>query len=158
MTNLDATLAVTMGDPFGIGPEIIAKMFLRRPDQRHWLVVGDPLVMEYAIGQVDAGAKVRPIAKIGDARFDGRCLDVLASSHLTCVPPVGQISAAIVTAIELARSGHVRGIDRPARTDCLGSARRRSGFTIGTAALDGKFPADSPCLCHQLRAISDAVH
>ncbi|WP_256890362.1 hypothetical protein [Acidomonas methanolica] len=42
-------LAVTMGDPAGIGPEIVARMFLRRPAQRRWIVVGDPLVMRNAL-------------------------------------------------------------------------------------------------------------
>ena len=54
MTPHDAPLAVTMGDPSGIGPEIIAKMYLRRPDKRHWIVVGDPLVMTHALGALDA--------------------------------------------------------------------------------------------------------
>ncbi|ODR92532.1 hypothetical protein A8M32_04720 [Sinorhizobium alkalisoli] len=42
-------LAVTMGDPSGIGPEIVAKTMLARTDLRRSVVVGDPAVMATAI-------------------------------------------------------------------------------------------------------------
>ena len=61
MTANTPPLAVTMGDPSGIGPEIIAKMFLRRPLQRHWIAVGDPLVMEGAFNSLGAEVPVRAI-------------------------------------------------------------------------------------------------
>jgi 4-phospho-D-threonate 3-dehydrogenase / 4-phospho-D-erythronate 3-dehydrogenase len=118
MTTKALPVAVTMGDPSGIGPEIIAKMFLRRPDKRHWAVVGDPRVMEHAFDLLGAKVPVRPVSSIDDTAFDGERLDVLASSNLAVLPPVGQISAAsgqaafaaIVTAITLAREGKVQAI------------------------------------------------
>ena len=124
-------MAVTMGDPSGIGPEIIAKMFIRRPDQRLWLLVGDPLVMEHAFASLGADVPVRSISSVGDAMFDGIGLDVLASSNLDAIPPVGKVSAvsgqaafsAIVTAIKLAREGSVRGIvTAPINKEALSAA------------------------------------
>ncbi|HQS70428.1 MAG TPA: 4-hydroxythreonine-4-phosphate dehydrogenase PdxA [Novosphingobium sp.] len=124
-------VAVTMGDPSGIGPEIIAKMFLRRPDQRFWAVVGDPLVMEHAFGRLGAKVAVRPVSSIDQAAFDGVSLDVLASSNLAALPPVGEISPvsgqvafdAIVSAIKLAREGKVQAIvTAPIHKEALGAA------------------------------------
>lgn len=132
MTTIKAQpVAVTMGDPAGIGPEIVAKMFLRRPDRRFWTVVGDPLVMEHAFRQLGSDVSVRPVAAIDDAAFDGEALDVVVSSNLATLPPVGQVSAesgqaafdAIVTAITLAREGIVRAIvTAPIHKEALAAA------------------------------------
>ncbi|MDP1027596.1 4-hydroxythreonine-4-phosphate dehydrogenase PdxA [Sphingomonas sp. KR1UV-12] len=118
MTLADAPLAVTMGDPCGIGPEIVARMFVRRPDRRHWIVVGDPGVMAAALRAVDGQAQVRVIGEPGEVEIGNGALPVLASSRLATLPPVGQVSAAggqaaydaIVAAIDLAKRGRVRGI------------------------------------------------
>ena len=118
MTANDAPLAVTMGDPSGIGPEIIAKMYLRRPEHRRWIVIGDPRVMKHATSMLGADVSVHSISNIADAVFDSGALNVLASSHLVDLPSVGQVSAvagqaafdAVITAIRLARDGLVRGI------------------------------------------------
>ena len=131
MTNETAPIAVTMGDPSGIGPEIIAKMFLRRPEQRHWIVVGDPLVMQHAFAALGANVAVRTISSVDQAALDGAGLDVLASSNLAVLPPVGTVSAAsgqatysaIATAIRLARAGSVRGIvTAPINKEALAAA------------------------------------
>ncbi len=127
----DPPLAVTMGDPSGIGPEIVAKMHLRRPDNRHWIVVGDPLVMERAICDLGAEVRVRSLSSIADAVFKDGALNVLCSSRLSALPPVGQVSAdsgraafdAIVTAIRLARDRCVRGIvTAPIHKEALAAA------------------------------------
>jgi 4-hydroxythreonine-4-phosphate dehydrogenase len=131
MTPHDAPLAVTMGDPSGIGPEIIAKMYLRRPDKRHWIVVGDPLVMTHALGALDADVRVRPIAAVNEAVLEDGILNVLCSSQLSVLPPVSQVSAvsgraaydAIVMAIGLARDGHIGGIvTAPINKEALAAA------------------------------------
>ncbi|TIM75389.1 MAG: 4-hydroxythreonine-4-phosphate dehydrogenase PdxA, partial [Mesorhizobium sp.] len=131
MTAHDAPLAVTMGDPSGIGPEIIAKMYLRRPDKRHWIVVGDPLVMTHALCALDADVRVRPIASVDETVLDDGTLNVLCSSQLSALPPVSQVSAvsgraafdAIVVAIGLARDGWVGGIvTAPIHKEALAAA------------------------------------
>ena len=118
MTAPDTPLAVTMGDPSGIGPEIIAKMYLRRPDKRRWIVVGDPLVMRHALSALDADVRVRLIASLDETVFDDGTLNILCSSRLSVLPPVGEVSAiggraafdAIIAAIRLTREGSVGGI------------------------------------------------
>jgi len=131
MTANDAPLAVTMGDPSGIGPEIVAKMCLRRPDKRRWIVIGDPLVMEHAVSALGADMWVRRVSSIDDAVFADGTLNVLASSRLSDLPPVGQVSAisgqaafdASVTAIRLARDVGVGGIvTAPIHKEALAAA------------------------------------
>ena len=134
MISNDALLAVTMGDPCGIGPEIIAKMYVRRPEKRHWIVVGDPPVIKHAFAALHSDVPVRPISEIDEALFDGTCLNVLASSHLLELPPISQVSAvagqaafdAIMKAIQLARDSRVRGIvTAPIHKEALAAAGLR---------------------------------
>ena len=124
-------LAVTMGDPSGIGPEIIVKMYQRRPDQRNWIVVGDPLVMEHAADTLETGIRVRRSSALNDTRYAENSLNVLASSHLPNLPPLGQVSAvsgraaydAITSAIRLAREGRIGGIvTAPIHKEALSAA------------------------------------
>jgi 4-hydroxythreonine-4-phosphate dehydrogenase len=72
-------IGISMGDPAGIGPEIIAKALSRsevheicRP-----IIVGDAGVMRKAIGFARVNLKVNPVAKPSDARFDPALIDVL---------------------------------------------------------------------------------
>lgn len=124
-------LAVTMGDPAGIGPEIIVRMFLRRPTQRRWIVVGDPLVMHRALTTLDPSARVSRITTPAEARLEDGVLNVLTSSERVNLPPVGQVSAesgraaytAIMTAIRLAKAGTIRGIvTAPIHKEALAAA------------------------------------
>ncbi|KMO12962.1 4-hydroxythreonine-4-phosphate dehydrogenase PdxA [Methylobacterium platani] len=124
-------LAVTMGDPSGIGPEIVARLFLRRPDLRRWLVVGDPRVMAEAVRRLDGAGRIHRIDDLDGARFEPGTLDVLASSDLAALPPVGQVCAtsgraayaAILAAIGLARGGRVAGIvTAPIHKEALSAA------------------------------------
>jgi len=65
------TVAVTMGDAAGIGPEIIVKCF---SSGRLWercdpFVLGDSKVMRQAAGSLGAPISVRPIRELGQAHF-----------------------------------------------------------------------------------------
>ncbi len=124
-------MAVTMGDPAGIGPEIVARMFLRRPAQRCWIIVGDPLVMHQALTALDSSASVRRIATPAEARFKDGVLNVLASSECVELPPMGQISAesgraayaAVLAATRLAKAGAIRAIvTAPIHKEALAAA------------------------------------
>jgi 4-hydroxythreonine-4-phosphate dehydrogenase len=123
-----------MGDPSGIGPEIVVKMHLRRPEQRHWIIVGDRLVIEHTIRALGANIPVRALSSISEAVFGDGALNVLCSSRLSAPPPVGQVSAisgraafdAIVAAIRLAREGCVAGIvTAPIHKEALSAAGLR---------------------------------
>ena len=113
-------MAITMGDPAGIGPEIIAKAFVRSRVRRgRWLVVGDPGMMRRAVGIVGTSLQVHPIERPEDGLYDPATIDVLGlpNLHLDNLE-FGQVSAvgghaafeAVRTAIELAMAGRVDAV------------------------------------------------
>jgi 4-hydroxythreonine-4-phosphate dehydrogenase len=55
-------IAITMGDPAGIGPEIIVKAFTQEPElTQNCFVVGDVAVLQRAAGLVDSAIKIEEI-------------------------------------------------------------------------------------------------
>ncbi|MBM3099303.1 4-hydroxythreonine-4-phosphate dehydrogenase PdxA [Gluconobacter cerinus] len=130
-SRLTSPLGVTMGDPAGIGPEIVARMFLQRPLQRHWIVVGDPLVMHQALITLDPLAQLHRIKTPAEARFEDGMLNVLVSSECVELPPMGQVSAesgraayaAVLAATRLAKAGAIRAIvTAPIHKEALAAA------------------------------------
>ncbi|MDD2272336.1 MAG: 4-hydroxythreonine-4-phosphate dehydrogenase PdxA [Desulfuromonadaceae bacterium] len=75
-----------MGDPSGIGPEIIIKA-LQSPDIAHIcapLVIGDRLALERALYTCGSTLKINEVATAVDARYvDGNVIPLLVLSHLT---------------------------------------------------------------------------
>jgi 4-hydroxythreonine-4-phosphate dehydrogenase len=65
-------IAVTMGDPAGIGPEIIARTFDEADFREHnrAIVVGDAGILERAARLLDLPLRANPIAEPEDARFE----------------------------------------------------------------------------------------
>jgi 4-hydroxythreonine-4-phosphate dehydrogenase len=123
-------LAITMGDPSGIGPEIVAKTILARSDLRQNIIVGDPAVLAKAIARLGGGLCLNEIDTVADAKPEG-FLNVLASSRVETPPPLGTVSAAsgrmaydaIVAAIDLARLGTVAGmVTAPIHKEALAAA------------------------------------
>lgn len=120
-TRLPPILAITMGDPAGTGPELLAKVFsnselatLCRP-----LVVGDSKVMEQALRITGSSLRINSITTAADARYETGRLDVLhlanvdiASLELGKVSPAcGQAAYEYVkTATELALRNEVDAI------------------------------------------------
>ena len=93
-------IAITMGDPAGIGPEIVAKAHAQAPGLlRGSFVAGDVACMRRG-AQVAAGGQpplvVAQIEAIGEAAsVPPRCIPVLqCSPAVEAPPPLGQVSAA----------------------------------------------------------------
>jgi 4-hydroxythreonine-4-phosphate dehydrogenase len=98
-------IAITPGDPAGIGPEIVAKAFRDAPQvMQQCFVVGDVALMRRAAALVGGMLPVAQLAAAVDA-LDAppRCLpvlplptsgdfDVLSKSELFMLLPVGQVS------------------------------------------------------------------
>jgi 4-hydroxy-L-threonine phosphate dehydrogenase PdxA len=82
------TIAVTMGDPGGIGPELVARLLTsaRTHERCRGFAVGDPVVIDDAIGLIGARASVAPIESVVEAAFRPERVDVL-------VPPGGAVAA-----------------------------------------------------------------
>lgn len=110
-------LALTMGDPGGIGAEVIAKAYPEARADADLLVVGDADVMREAIpdGAIDLG--VRSIPNVADAAFEPKTIDVLDLDNVAnhewgaLRKDFGAASLEYVErAIELALAGDVDGI------------------------------------------------
>jgi len=156
-------LAVTMGDPSGIGPEIVAKTMLARTDLRRSVVVGDPAVMAKAIASLSGGLNLNEIHDIADAKPDG-VLNILAASRIETPPALGKVSAtsgrmaydAIVAAIELASTGKVAGIvTAPIHKEALAAAGLpRSACPSCAQAPTTALPSISPAAALPIREVS----
>ena len=108
-------IGITMGDPSGIGPEIIIKALQKEDVYQRCrpLVVGDAGLMEQTAASLGFGCTVRAVSEVNEAIFEPRTLDVL---HLDCFTgklQTGQVSAAsgevafrsIETVIKMALAG-----------------------------------------------------
>ena len=110
-------LAITMGDPAGIGPEIIAKFFAARTGEKA-IVVGDAPILRRAIALLGLTLKIHVITKTAEAHFRPNEIDVLQIGHVPDTLPFGQISAVagrasfdyVMAAINLAKAGAIAGI------------------------------------------------
>ena len=115
-------LALTLGDPAGIGPEITAKTLLRHPALRNEcipIVVGDADAMRRGVtisgGNPDA---VHVISDPANASNDPARIELMQVGSPLGSMPVGEVSAVagdaayrfVVEACALARRGKVSGI------------------------------------------------
>jgi 4-hydroxythreonine-4-phosphate dehydrogenase len=114
---MNKPIAITMGDPCGIGPEICVKLFaegLPAPA----LVVGDAGLLRRTAKALGLDIAVREIAAVAEAVGSPGELAVLSVGTLPADLPVGKVDARagrasydyVVTAIELAMAGAVDGI------------------------------------------------
>ena len=105
-------------------------------------ITGHPSVLEGTIEEIVESAK----AIAGRAGVHG--LDLLAYRSAQNVPELMEaVCAAVSKPVFIA--GSIATPERIAVVQCAGAA----GFTIGTAALDGKYPADGNDVPSQLTAI-----
>ncbi len=167
MTRDSLPVAITMGDPSGIGPEIVAKAVRRRKAQA-CVVVGDPLVMEQAFAATGASVRLNPIRDIREALFENATVDIVASSAFDVLPPVGVVDArsgqaafaAILAAIRLARAGDVAGmVTGPIHKEALAAAGiRYPGHTEMLAAYGGAERVAMMLANDEIRTVLVTIH
>jgi 4-hydroxythreonine-4-phosphate dehydrogenase len=113
-------LAVTMGDPAGIGPEIAAKVIGKNTIYNNCspVLIGNAYVMQNAIKTVGADLSINRITEISQAKFRKGVLNIYEVSGVnTKNIRSGEISAeagdlafrSVRTAIDLAIQGKVNG-------------------------------------------------
>ncbi|NKK30017.1 4-hydroxythreonine-4-phosphate dehydrogenase PdxA [Rhizobium leguminosarum bv. viciae] len=110
-------IGITMGDPCGIGPEIVARIFADGLPE-HAVVIGDAKVMERAVRALDLPLQVQPVTSVDEAVPDGKLMAVLNVSDLPDDFPIGQVDARagrasydyVVRAIDEALAGNIRAI------------------------------------------------
>ncbi len=97
---MNLPIAITLGDPAGIGPEIIAKAFRDAPEAlRGCFVAGDVATLRRAAALVQGSGGVSlPVAEIGAARaaqdVPPRCVPVLQVVPRAAPVPLGRVSGA----------------------------------------------------------------
>ncbi|WP_159014032.1 4-hydroxythreonine-4-phosphate dehydrogenase PdxA [Acidisoma sp. S159] len=110
-------VGITMGDPAGIGPEIVAKLFaegLPAP----CIVIGDAAIMQRAMAVIGADLPIRAITGVAEAACLPNVMDVLAAGTPPGAVPYGVVDAhagaaahaAIQRAIDGALDGSLRAI------------------------------------------------
>jgi len=127
--NEQPIVAITIGDPCGIGPEVVVKALAAGDISARALLIGDAFVVEQTIALTKTALTVRPIDAPDQARFAPGCVDVLDPKTLRPedVTP-GKISPACgravtqwwETATGLAQSGKVAAIVKgPVNTEAI---------------------------------------
>ncbi len=117
MTKNSLPLALTMGDPSGIGPEIIVKSVYKL-DINNYVVFGDHLVFRDIIDLLGLPIKINSIKSLSDANFNKNTLNLMETSNLNQKPKFGVVSKecglasydAIVATIKLAKEKKLSGI------------------------------------------------
>ena len=113
-------VAVTLGDPAGIGPEIIARTFAD-PDfhqKNRALIVGDAKMLRRATDLLGLSLKINEIPEPEDAAFEAGTADVLQVGDLPEDLPFGELDARagdaafryVEKATKLASAGRVAAI------------------------------------------------
>lgn len=115
-------LAITMGDPAGIGPEIAIKALSFPEIQKisNPLIIGDKKIIQKTMKIVKAYSfDLRAVSKIEDARFSRRVINVLDLNNIDLSKfKIGKLSSQcgraaveyIFKAIELAKAKKIKGI------------------------------------------------
>lgn len=123
--------AITMGDPSGIGPEIIAKLVAKRGAELPLAVLGDHAVMQRAIDLVDLGLVLKNITHPNQAVAEKGTLFCLPTSQSALPPAYGVVSPpngqaaydAIIAGIDWAKQGEIGAIiTAPIHKEALAAA------------------------------------
>lgn len=115
------TIAIMMGDPSGIGPEIVVKTLVQQATHRicRPLVVGHPKVMNDICAVVGADLRFRAISDLSQARFSASDIDVLCPEGVAIDriiwgkmdPAMGRVSGlCLARAFQLAMDGQAHGV------------------------------------------------
>ena len=117
MTAPKPLIGITMGDPAGIGPEVIVAAYPELTDVADLVVVGDATVMARARALLDSPLRIHPIEDLDDARFESGAIDVLDLDNVegeeygVVREAYGQASLEYIErAIELASAGTIDAI------------------------------------------------
>ncbi|HEY8876320.1 MAG TPA: 4-hydroxythreonine-4-phosphate dehydrogenase PdxA [Roseateles sp.] len=169
--SLGTLLAVSMGDACGIGPEIIARLWLQQAP-RDALVVGDVAVMRRAVAAVGGGlalAELQGPEELG--RVPPRCLPVWQPDGLPArliEAPLGRVDAragsaaarCIEAAVGLIQAGRARAlVTAPIHKEALHAAGSPyPGHTEMLQAHAGGAPVRMMLANEELRTVLVTIH
>jgi 4-phospho-D-threonate 3-dehydrogenase / 4-phospho-D-erythronate 3-dehydrogenase len=166
-------IGITMGDPAGIGPEIIAKALNRTEiyDTCRPLVVGDKWAMEDAVRMAGVTLQVRAISNVSEASFQHGVIDVYDMRNLPfdkipygtvdtiCGKASGEyIEKAISMAMDKEISAIVTGPINKESFDLGGWGKKYRGHTEMLAGLTNSEKAVMMLASGKLRVIHVTTH
>jgi 4-phospho-D-threonate 3-dehydrogenase / 4-phospho-D-erythronate 3-dehydrogenase len=164
-------IGISMGDPAGIGPEIIARA-MARPEVHERcrpLVIGDAGVMRQACGFAGVKLDVHPVARVLEAMFDRGGMDVFDLRDVDLPKlQIGKVSAmagkaafeAVKRMIELALEGEIAAtVTAPIHKEALVLAGHRfPGHTEIFAHFTGTSDYTMMLAAEGLRVVHVSTH
>lgn len=163
-----APIAVTMGDPAGIGPEICAKVFADPAFHERAVVYGDAGVMARIVAALGIPVRVRPIKTPAQARPEPGVVEVVSLTELPADLALGRVDERagraaygyIESAIGAAMAGEVSAIaTAPINKEALKLAGvRHPGHTEILAELTGTRDFAMMLFNDELRVILVTIH
>jgi len=114
-------IGITVGDPAGIGPEVILKALASTKVDRalRYVVIGGRRVVERALAELALPMQIVTVDRPSDAGFAGEVVHVFEGSNANVVaPPIGSVTAesgeasvgALRDSVELIQSGQLSGL------------------------------------------------
>lgn len=164
------TIAITMGDPAGIGPEIIMKALAHADVQAlcRPLVIGDAGRLRQAGGIVGSQMPVDALTDAGDADFETGAVQCIDLKVVPADLPFGRVSPVageaayrfIAKAVEVVQGGRAQGIcTAPLSKEALHAAGHTfPGHTELLAHLTGTPEVSMMLVSPKLRVIHVTTH
>ena len=134
MITMKPILAITMGDPAGIGPEITVRALNRKEtyEKCRPIVTGDAAVMQEAVKLLGFNLQVHAVNNVKDAKFeygiidvyDMQCVDLATFEFGKVQPQCGNAAFQYIKkAIDLAMANEVDGtVTAPLNKEALNLA------------------------------------
>lgn len=164
-------LGITMGDPAGVGPEIIARAAAEPgvPASSRPVVIGSAAIMREAVALVGARLTVHAVERVADCRWAPDTLECLDLANVEAATlPRGEVSAAagraaheyIETAVRLVRAGEIHGIvTAPISKEALAAAGlQHTGHTEILARLSDTRDVAMLLMGKELKVIHVTTH
>jgi 4-hydroxythreonine-4-phosphate dehydrogenase len=163
-------VGITMGDPAGVGPEVVMKA-LARPDAYAFcrpLVIGDAKQLERARALLKSTLAIVSIPDPGKAKYARGTVDVIDVARVPADLPYGKVSAAageaayryIERAVTLAMERSIDAIcTAPINKEAMNAAGHKfPGHTELLAKLTGTTEVSLTLLAPKLRVIHVTAH
>jgi len=164
-------LGVTMGDPAGVGPEIIVRAAAEPDVQRTTrpVVIGSASTLEEALALVGSPLRLHAVARVADCGWEPGTLEVLDLANVDVgtlprarvSPAAGRAAYAYIEkAVDLAKEGTIDGIvTAPINKEALAAAGMpHSGHTEILASLSGTRDFAMLLMGEELRVIHVTSH
>jgi len=164
-------LGVTMGDPAGVGPEIIVRAAAEPEVQRtsRPVVIGSASTLEEALALVGSPLRLHAVARVADCGWEPGTLEVLDLANVDVgtlprarvSPAAGRAAYAYIEkAVDLAKEGTIDGIvTAPINKEALAAAGMpHSGHTEILASLSGTRDFAMLLMGEELRVIHVTSH